>query len=230
MATGGMWISVTGWAGGTLEIDPSGYTAETFAASTNSTDVVRKSGASTAYEMAEAIVTWANAGARNWTGAVTFAWTPYSVGTRWRVRLTASVNCDWTSAGSMQTLMGFPASQLAAPSLSSSSDLSSTLCADLAVTDWIQWRRRKGVASASGSWVPGVTGAEQYPIGIAAPLTHAEAATWGLMWNEAGHTREARVYHHAAETWRRVNLGEPSLDPIDSVLYQARVPATGFEG
>ena len=228
MATGGMWISVAGWDGGTLEVDPSGYTAETFAASTNVADVVRKSGAATVYEVAEAFVTWANSPFRNWTGAVTFSWTPFAAGTRWRVRLVATVACDWTAAGSMVTLAALPASQLGAASVSSG-DVPSTLCADLAVTDWIQWRRRKGVASASGSWVPGVTGAEQYPAGIAAPLTHAEAATWGLMWDAAGHTREARVYHHAVDVWRRVNLGEPSLEPIDSVLYQARVPATGFE-
>jgi len=224
----GILLGLTGWAGSTIEVEISGI----YGSTPDTYTVPDSLDTATVWEVVTALTAWINDAGRPWGAGAEFAATWYE----WAydpgapthegyqpVGGQSGVTCE---VGYFYSLVGLTPSGAAATYLpprdvggtDGERRIFGSPAVDVDTYGWSRWDKSKGCTSARGvSWIAGNTRfAPRRPV-VRFVLTPEQAYTWeqGLR-----HLPQANpwvdVYHVAAGAWRRVVVGNHSLDPRDA--------------
>lgn len=216
------------WAGSSLQIDDLTNPAETWSYSTE-LGLARASG----YDFADSFVTWANAGARAWSGVVSFSWaaTPrLSTATNWQnglvvgIDLTATAAVSWTFSSGLTAMTGI-SSGVATSSVSTGSSVG--VQGSVAGEWWVRGathnaNRADGVVSGSGGWLEHSTATSPARPSVEAGLTEGQVFALATAQSRIpSGRRQVHVYQESSDTWVLVSWGKTRVRRRGASLYHA---------
>lgn len=214
----GLFVSVDGWTSATLQVNAGGFGTDTFTPATDN---------ATAYAVQQEFITWGNAGARPWTGSVTFTGAVLETLNPWLgIELVSSVSVTWTANADMQTLMGFPAS-LASVSFKSTSGVLSSVDCIIAVRNWAQRVDGAGPHSKVGAWAINSQALSLHMPAIDLLMTEAEDGALRDALRDSSDPRTAHLYRVPTDEWVSVSLGPAVPTKSGADFYRATLQGIG---
>ena len=201
----GLMLALRGWAGSVIWAQLDGNDEYyTVPASLN---------VATPAEIGAAFITWALDGARVWAADVTDCSYTFAESAG-RLRLVFALEGTFSSFDELEGSGGL-AQTIFWPGSDYSEGLLGTVAADIDTYGWSRWDKSGGGIAGDGSaWINGAT-----PVAARRPVVAFDLPPQQLLRWEAGlryiprANAYADVYHPASAAWRRVVLGQHSIDP-----------------
>lgn len=182
---------------------------------------------SNAYAVIADFVTWANAGARAWTGASTLTWAVVEFSATGRTSF--AVNFTGTTPGfvvssGLQALMNLPAS--ASGSLTATAGARSSFNVTLNVEHFMKLALGEGGMTSAGSFFTGAQAYGRRRPDVTACCNEAEAFALTEALSVSSNPRQAHFYSTIVGGWFQVDFGKVSIRRKSRSFYNARIEVT----
>ena len=217
------------WAGCTMGVTIAPDPIETWSYDTD-LNTLTASGV----DIATSFVTWANDGARAWTGAASFSWeaVPYDVAAYKDafgagITVTCTVSATWTPGGDTAALMGW-ISVVGGTELVSDTAIVGSVGGNWGVMAYENAPRPKGIVSNAGGYT--TTGAKTAPkrptVEAVLGETQVIALSDARMLIRGGR-RQVHFWQDYKSKWRLLDTGRINTGRVGPNLYRVRPQVLG---
>ena len=209
------------WAGSSIAM-PVGASTETW-----SFDAVLGGTVSSVYEVVNSFVSWANNGARAWSGSVMLSWliTEFDATGRTNFAINyAGATPSYVVSSGLQTLVSLP--NTATGALVASAGARSSFNVQLRVSNFSQLPIGSGGITAAGSYFTGVFSKAKRRPAVSAVCTEAE--TYAISEAVAVAANPRQLYHYALVLggWVLSDLGAVKITRKSRSFYTATLEVT----
>ena len=204
------------WAGSSIQVTVGGATATwNFNSEIGGTSA-------TGYEVIDNFVTWANAGARAWSGTVAFYWAivEFDATGRTSLKVTSSgATPAFVVSSGLQTLMNLPGS--ASTTLTPTAGARSSFNVTLSVEHFSKRSLGSGGSTSAGSFFTGAQAYARRRPKVSAICTEAEAFALSESLAVSSNPRQLHSYATTLGGWLLVDCGAVKLSRKGRTFYSA---------